>query len=1036
MIIESIKVENFLSHANSTVELTDAPLWLIGGPNGAGKSALFDAVEYALYGQHRAGDQFARLLVKQGERRAKVWVVIEIDGQRYQVTQNIDVTSGNLGGNLAKWNLSTREWEILNVGHGREAVWNWLGSRLPTHDLFQSAIYLRQDGAAYFLRGTAAERMRRFAALVDLSRYTALSQRAQRHSDTAAQARLKTQAKLEVLGDVSDGVFQALQVERRIAQDAHGAAVTDVTRAIGVRQGAMEWQRQQHKCKELKEQQGELQVLLAHEEAIRADALRVATWDRVQSDLDRFWRERSREDRRQADALEAQARIDCIEVALAEQQPTYGQAVARKEVVDTIDLPLSRRQMEGARTNASDIRLEAQIAGAREAVAEAEQVIASLMRQGNDLEEWRTRQAAVPVLQAVVNASEAVSAALTAIVEAESEAVTANDTATVAQIELKEAEKAVAEAQQKVGVARDSVARLREAIAGLNACVDSQKQLSGIEQACPVCLQPLNEKAHEHVATALREVVATLAGRESELKTARTGERDAQHELQMANDGKKKASELVAEVEPKLAVARARVEDVAKWLASALEQQMVARQSVVETYPEYAVQLEDINAAWLVAEGFRIDKELTRAQEHANALAKADAALLGRVTTLATLQGQRTNADVRLGDTETSEHLQVQAATAAEHLKRCETEVPALEGEARDLGQRIDRLASSIAELSGDKGIATANLTAAQTDVGEAETEAKAIATRLGPTWAPVLASLEACDSARKDNDAKREHAALLPQLEQARGQIELIHKQIEDVHHAIEGINEAHRIPIVEAEEGEKVARDIERQTATTLGQLDTRLTALQEAQRQAEEYAREIAVADEEERTFAELAGILKENGPLQNEVAQREQQRIAQEVNAVLSQLGDSLRVSIGIAQRAGRTETKDLHIVDTSDPIGQPRFFTYLSGGERFRVAMALALALHRRVGKGAAGTIIIDEGFGALDSDRRDALALQLTDTSAGILRLGLAKSIVICSHATEVQKRFSDRWLVQKQGGTATVCRFISDKESGSGFSV
>jgi len=64
MIIESIKVENFLSHANSTVELTDAPLWLIGGPNGAGKSALFDAVEYALYGQHRAGDQFARLLVK------------------------------------------------------------------------------------------------------------------------------------------------------------------------------------------------------------------------------------------------------------------------------------------------------------------------------------------------------------------------------------------------------------------------------------------------------------------------------------------------------------------------------------------------------------------------------------------------------------------------------------------------------------------------------------------------------------------------------------------------------------------------------------------------------------------------------------------------------------------------------------------------------------------------------------------------------------------------------------------------------------
>ena len=33
----------------------DAPMWLVCGENGAGKSALFDAVEYALYGQHRGG---------------------------------------------------------------------------------------------------------------------------------------------------------------------------------------------------------------------------------------------------------------------------------------------------------------------------------------------------------------------------------------------------------------------------------------------------------------------------------------------------------------------------------------------------------------------------------------------------------------------------------------------------------------------------------------------------------------------------------------------------------------------------------------------------------------------------------------------------------------------------------------------------------------------------------------------------------------------------------------------------------------------
>jgi len=34
MIIESIRVQNFLSHSDSTVDFTDAPLWLICGENG------------------------------------------------------------------------------------------------------------------------------------------------------------------------------------------------------------------------------------------------------------------------------------------------------------------------------------------------------------------------------------------------------------------------------------------------------------------------------------------------------------------------------------------------------------------------------------------------------------------------------------------------------------------------------------------------------------------------------------------------------------------------------------------------------------------------------------------------------------------------------------------------------------------------------------------------------------------------------------------------------------------------------------------
>ncbi len=130
---------------------------------------------------------------------------------------------------------------------------------------------------------------------------------------------------------------------------------------------------------------------------------------------------------------------------------------------------------------------------------------------------------------------------------------------------------------------------------------------------------------------------------------------------------------------------------------------------------------------------------------------------------------------------------------------------------------------------------------------------------------------------------------------------------------------------------------------------------------------------------------------------------------------------MHVQLGEPRRAGRIQLQDILVVDATDPVGSARYFDYLSGGEQFRVALALALALHRRVDGGAVGTLIVDEGFGSLDGDRRDELALQMTDTSNGLLRQQLANNIVISTHSTEVQRHFPYRCHVTKEAGTATV---------------
>ena len=54
MIPRKVVLENFLSYrAAQTFEFDGESLWILSAPNGTGKSAVFDAITYALFAQHR-----------------------------------------------------------------------------------------------------------------------------------------------------------------------------------------------------------------------------------------------------------------------------------------------------------------------------------------------------------------------------------------------------------------------------------------------------------------------------------------------------------------------------------------------------------------------------------------------------------------------------------------------------------------------------------------------------------------------------------------------------------------------------------------------------------------------------------------------------------------------------------------------------------------------------------------------------------------------------------------------------------------------
>lgn len=100
------------------------------------------------------------------------------------------------------------------------------------------------------------------------------------------------------------------------------------------------------------------------------------------------------------------------------------------------------------------------------------------------------------------------------------------------------------------------------------------------------------------------------------------------------------------------------------------------------------------------------------------------------------------------------------------------------------------------------------------------------------------------------------------------------------------------------------------------------------------------------------------------------------------------------------------------VEDRDMAGEARATRSLSGGERFLVSLALALALSRMGSQGGlAATLFIDEGFGSLDANSLD-LAIDALETLQS-----QGRQVGVISHVEAMKERIPTRIAVRKQGG-------------------
>lgn len=199
--------------------------------------------------------------------------------------------------------------------------------------------------------------------------------------------------------------------------------------------------------------------------------------------------------------------------------------------------------------------------------------------------------------------------------------------------------------------------------------------------------------------------------------------------------------------------------------------------------------------------------------------------------------------------------------------------------------------------------------------------------------------------------------------------------------------------------------------------GAAERDIERLQEMEEKATSTKTELASANEEQAIYDELRLAFGRRG-IQALIIESAIPEIEEEANSLLGRMTDyrmnlKLETQASLRSREGVQETLDIRI---SDELGSRSYETY-SGGEAFRVNVALRIALSRLLARRAGAplpTLFIDEGFGTQDVSGRDKIIEAIRGIQDDFER------IIVITHIDELKEQFPVRIEVQRNSEGST----------------
>jgi exonuclease SbcC len=1043
VIPQRIRLKGFLSYKDEQeVTFDGASLWMLSGLNGSGKSSVFDAVTYSLFGHHRGGGQHAVELINKDSDGLTVEFEFLLDGRAYRAKRTLkrDTKGGSRGTQqIVRFEPGERGGSWVAVeGTGQKREFDaWISNNIGlTYDTFTASVLLLQGKAEKLLDSKPEGRREVLAGIVDLERYEKLHKLAdekRRERDNSLKVLSK---RLEVLPPVSPAELTAADEGITAAEGRRAAARAEVERLQGVEYQAREWVKLQGRLAEATQRWQQARDLLGDAETIQAAVARLHELRDVLPRMKDVHSQRAR-------AHQAKQEIERLtklrqerQADLAKREHALKQARDKRSSLQTLIAADETRQ----RTVVANLR---ELAVRMEKLKECE-------RQEADLSRVRAELGRLP--------ADPASAVRTARERHERLAALAPLATLLGRFrghrdELREAserERTAREAEQTTlarGKQRGAEAerlrlRLDESGKALHAATETAAEARTLLQQARASLKEVTEldgaKVCRHCGQALTEghVAEEKVRRAAAVKSAEADEKKAAAALKAARDAEGTAREQFDQAEKVRNDARVEFSECKSAVARAGQDIARLRTECGRVYAELpAEERKRVSAAppadWL-ATTYPDADDVFRVRAEADGLAAAREELR-KAELVHELWGR----------------LQAQESAALTSLARLKQDLP----EDREAIRR-DHAGLSAEEKSLDK-----NLTAKRKELKETETDAE----RLGKDRDTALAQQVDLEGKLKQQEVTRDHAMqtsaqlvkALPEawrpeaetvgmaklagwegelrqletdrtderglaLAQARVNVELLQRERETLETQREAFPaESRREPAaVLALLAE--ARTHDRACDESLGEARQKLAQLESYRRQREEIAEDYRVTEGELATDKALAELLGRER-LQLHLVRQAEKQVIEHANAVLDRLsGGQLYLKLmGEANgEGGSDKALDLEVVNRITGE-KPINVAFLSGSQKFRVAVSLALGIGQYASKQhrPIESVIIDEGFGCLDQHGRQVMIQELQN-----LR-GQMKCILLVSHQEEFADAFADGYHFRLDGGATRVTR-------------